>query len=138
MELTPRQLFERLVAILPGFGVYCQSPENALADDGSLTIYGVFIECSPYVRDQYERLTVEQKRRLGQFVEECMTPPGTDLDNAAATCFLENLTFERFSRDFEGFLDGEALDFYLRFQGLSAAERKAVKRQGGRGRGRRR
>ena len=46
-----------------------------------------------------------------------MTPPGTDLDDAAATCFLENLTFEPFSKDFERYLAGEALHFFRRFQG---------------------
>jgi hypothetical protein len=39
------------------------------------------------------------------------------LADAAATCFLENLTYEPFSDDLESYLRGEALDFYRDFQG---------------------
>jgi hypothetical protein len=57
-------------------------------------------------------LTVEQLARMADFIEECMNPPGTDIDNTAATCFLENLTFEPFSGDFEQYLKGHSLKFY--------------------------
>lgn len=56
-------------------------------------------------------------RQLAAFVVECMSSSDKELGNAAATCFLENLTHERFSKDFENYLAGDALDFYRRFQG---------------------
>jgi hypothetical protein len=111
MELTPEQLRGRLVEIIPALASYSEPEEGR-----PVTLHGVFAQCSHYVRERYEQLTPEQKRRLGEFVGRCMTPPGTQLDNAAATCFLENLTFERFSKDFESYLDGEAREFYRRFQ----------------------
>ena len=104
---------DRLVAILPDFAQQWQSPQNSFREkDGTFTLCGAFAECSHFVRDHYERLTDQQRTQIADFIEECMNPPGTDLDNAAATCFLENLTFERFSGDFEQHLKGHSLKFY--------------------------
>jgi hypothetical protein len=117
MPQTPQQVVDRLIAILPAFAEQWQSPRNCFREaDGTFSFCGAFAECSHYVRDHYERLTVEQRTPFAGFIEECMNPPGTDIDNAAATCFLENLTFERFSDDFEQYLKGHSLRFYHDWQ----------------------
>jgi len=116
--LTPEQVHSRLIQILPDFAAYWDSPDNLFREDnGSLTLWGVFAECSHFVRDRYEKLSKDQLCQLGRFVNECMALTDTDLDNAVATCLLENLSFERFSKDFEQYLGGEALNFYRQFQG---------------------
>src|SRR3712207_2807605 len=110
MLLTPQQILDRLVATLPAFAAYWESGEACFRDDGgSFTRCGVFSDCAAFVRDRYEQLSPLQRRRLADFVLECVSQSDTELADAAATCFLENLTFERFSRDFEGYLAGDAL-----------------------------
>ncbi|MGC1272418.1 MAG: hypothetical protein WBC44_01830 [Planctomycetaceae bacterium] len=117
MPLTPHQVLDRLIAILPAFAEQWRSPDNCFRNaDGTFSFCGAFAECSHYVRDHYETLAVEQRAQIADFIEECMNPPGTDLDNAAATCFLENLTFERFSSNFERHLKGHSLRFYRDWQ----------------------
>jgi hypothetical protein len=118
MALTPQQILDRLIAILPGFRAYWESGAACSRDDdGSFTRCGVFSDCSHFIRDRYEQLSPLQRRQLADFVVECMSSTDRELCDAGATCFLENLTFERFSRDFESYLAGDALDFYRRFQG---------------------
>ena len=118
MPLTPQQVLDRLVAILPAFGPYFASDEACFRDaDGSFTACGAFGDCSHFVRAHYASLTGEQRRRLGDFVLECMTDADRELGDAAATCFLENLAFEWFSKDFESYLTGEALKLYRAWQG---------------------
>jgi len=117
--MTPNTLLCRLIAILPEFGPSWDSPDNCFrGEDGAFTLCGVFIECSHFVCENYQRLAVDQRADLARFIGDCMTEPGTDLDTAAATCFLENLTFEPFSDDFMQYLAGEALSFYRDFQEL--------------------
>jgi len=118
MALTPQDILDRLITILPAFAAYRESDAACFRnDDGSLTRCGVFGDCSHFVRDHYDQLSPLQRRQLGEFVLECMTGSDRDLGDAAATCFLENLTFEPFSEDFERHLSGEALKFYRDFQG---------------------
>ena len=113
MPLTPHQVLDRLIAILPAFAERWRSPENCFLEaGGTFSFCGAFAECSHYVRDHYETLTVGQRAQVAAFIEDCMNPPGTDIDNAAVTCFLENLAFERFSSDFEKYLKGRSLRFY--------------------------
>ena len=117
MPLTPQQILGRLVVILPEFLEHWESRHSSFRDnDGSFTQCGVLAECSHFVRDHYDQLSSLQRHQLADFVLECMRSTDTDLRDAAATCFLENLSFERFSNDFETYLAGNALDFYRQFQ----------------------
>lgn len=50
--------------------------------------------------------------RFGDLVTECMSGSSAELDEAAATCFLENVAREPFSPTFKHFLKGQALEFY--------------------------
>ena len=111
--MGPDEVLEKLAAILPGFGSRWDEPSNDhRGDDGSFTPCGAFAEATAFVRERYEMLTGPQLDELSQFVEACMTPPGTPLGDAAATCFLENLTIEPFSADLQTHLRGEALKIF--------------------------
>jgi len=117
--VTPTQLLDCLIGILPAFRDYWDQSDNlSIEDDGSFTLCGAFTECGRFVSDNYERLKQEQLSRLGAFLSQCVGTSTSDdeLDVAAATCMLENLTHERFSADFRTYLAGEALAYFDRWQ----------------------
>jgi hypothetical protein len=116
--MTAQQLLDQLLEILPSFGNRWRSADNVFReDDGSFTECGAFAACSHFVRENYERLSANQRSQLGALVGQCMSSPNAALSNAAATCFLENLSEERFSSDLEGHLADEALEFYRSIKG---------------------
>jgi hypothetical protein len=111
--MTAQQLLDQLLEILPAFrDEWCSADNLFRNDDGSFTECGVFVTCSHFIRANYERLSTHQRSQLGSLVAQCMRARDTPLSNAAATCFLENLSGEVFAKDFENYLAGEALDFY--------------------------
>jgi hypothetical protein len=110
---------QRLVSILPAFEAYWQSPGNVFGNNSQdPTLCGVFSACSHYVREHVSELSPGQASELGAFVTECMSEPGTTLDEAAATCFLENLAHEPGAELLMPHLSGHALRF-LRDQGAA-------------------
>jgi len=110
---SPQQLLERLIELFPGFASQWNAPSNCfLDDDGSFCYCGVFAAFSQYFREQYERLPTDRIMALGEFLTECMAIPDSELDVAAATCFLENVARERFSSNFKQFLLGEPLAYF--------------------------
>ena len=118
MPLAPSELSDRLSAIMPGFADRWASPDNLFReDDSSYTFCGVFAECSHYVREQFPQLSPEQRRSLAAFIEQCMAVPGSELDTAAATCFLENLVGEPFSPEWEALLGSRASTFVRQWSG---------------------
>ena len=118
VPMAPESIRIRLVAILPGYGPFWECPENACARsaNGSFTACGVFMDCAVYVQEHYETFSPGQLATLAAFLDECMTPPGTELGEAAAICFLEELAGERFSPKFQGYLSGNALAFFREFR----------------------
>ena len=108
-EMTPDELLARLVTLFPDFA------EHWSADDGTFTACDAFAELSQFVRERYEELPVERLQALGWILAECMADPDSDLDEATATCFLENVAAERFHDDFKRFLIGRPLEFYAQF-----------------------
>jgi hypothetical protein len=111
--MAPPELLARLIALFPDFASHWDDAGNCFRDDdGSFTLHGAFTEFSTYFRDNYEQFSKDRLSALADFLDECMTEPDSVLDNAAATCFLENVSCERFSKEFEGYLRGEPLKFY--------------------------
>jgi hypothetical protein len=111
--MTAQQLLDRLIKLFPGFEHYWDNPENCFRqDDGSFTMCGVFSEFSSFFREHFVEFSVHSLSRFGDFVTECISGSSTELDNAAAVCFLENIGGESFSQAFKPFLRGEALKFY--------------------------
>jgi hypothetical protein len=115
-EMTPDELVARLVGLFPEFAEQWNAPGNLFReDDGSFTACGAFAEFSHFVHDRYEELPDERLQALGWILAECMADPESDLDEATATCFLENVAAERFHEDFKRFLIGRPLEFYAQF-----------------------
>jgi len=111
--MTPQAILERLVALFPEFAAHWDDPGNCFReDDGSFNSYGVFAEFSGFFRDRYEQLSPDQLGALGQLVSDWAGSPDDELANAVATCFLEHVACERFSRGFRQHLSGEALRYY--------------------------
>jgi hypothetical protein len=112
--MTPQELLSYLTALFPEFGPYWDAPGNCFRnDDGSYTLHGVFSEFTSFFREHSERLTSDQLLALGAFVSECIVPADTDLSNAAATCFVENIAGEDYAEEFAIFLKGAARKYYL-------------------------
>jgi hypothetical protein len=111
--MTSQNILDRLIAMFPEFAASWNSPHNYFRDeDGSFTRCGVFAEFSHYFRDHYEQLPQSEVTVLGGLLTEWVANPDRELRDAVASCFLENVSGERFSTDFRRHLSGEALELY--------------------------
>ncbi len=116
--MTPQSLLDGISSLFPEFAVYWGDPSNCFrADDRSFTLHGVFSEFTEFFREHYEVLPPERVAALGAFVSECMASADPDLDNAAATCFVENIAGEACDRDLALLLTGGA-QYYRAWGGL--------------------
>jgi len=116
--MTPQALLDRLVALFPDFRAYWDDPGNCFRyDDGTFTLHGVFAEFTGFFRERHESLPADKVAALGAFVSECMTSADVELDNAAATCFLENVAGEECDRDLARHLSGEAQRYWQAWDG---------------------
>jgi len=99
MRITASGVLSELVTIFPGFGVQWNGPDNYFrGNDGSFTHHGVFAEFTAYCRKDFENVSADQLRLLSVLLNEWFEGPDVDLDNAVATCFLENIAGEPCSR----------------------------------------
>jgi hypothetical protein len=111
--MSPQELLDRLVLLFPEFAACWDGPGNYFRDDDrTFTPHGAFAVFSHFFKERYEHLPKDRIAALADFLSECMADPHSDLDNAAATCFLENVAGERFSGEFRGYLRGEPLAYY--------------------------
>ena len=117
--MTPQALLDRLVALFPDFRAYWVDPGNSPRDeDGSFTLHGVFVEFTGFFRDRHAALPADRIAALGAFVSECMAPADDGpLDNAAATCFVENIAGEPCDRELSPHLTGEARRYWQAWGG---------------------
>jgi hypothetical protein len=116
--VTPEALLDRLVALFPDFRAYWGDPGNYFRDDdGTFTLHGVFAEFTGFFRERHNSLPAEQVAALGAFVSECMSSADADLDNAAATCFVENVAGEDCDRELARHLSGEARRYWQAWGG---------------------
>jgi len=114
--MTANDVYQKLVAIFPDFAERWDAPGNCFREaDGSFTLCGMFAEFSHYVRDRFSHLPVSSLDELGRFIEQCMESPGSDLHNAAATCFLENLASEVFTPSLASHLRERAREFLSQY-----------------------
>ena len=102
---TVDSLMKALDDVAPGFRAYYESDEN-LYDSG--TFHSAFAALSIFVRES--NMDAEVWPNLASLLNEVVDGSDSELDNAAATCFIENLA----SRDhpLKPFLRGEALDYW--------------------------
>src|SRR4029077_2607698 len=61
------------------------------SDDGSFTVHGVFGVFSHYIAGRLVKGADPDLRRVFDYVESKLTDDDSEVDNAACTCFLENL-----------------------------------------------
>ena len=116
--MSPQALLDRLVALFPDFRAHWDDPGNCFREeDGSFTLYGVFAEFSGFFRERYQSLPAERVAALGAFVSECMASDDAELDNAAATCFVESIAGEECDRDVARHLSGEARRYWQTWGG---------------------
>jgi len=115
--MTPDELVGRLVELFPDFAAHRDEAEHeaSQAEEDAPTLCGAFADFSDYFRDCYEELPPARLQALGWVLAECMAEPDSELDEATATCFLENVAAERFHADFERFLIGRPLEFYAQW-----------------------
>ena len=121
--MTPQALLDRLVALFPDFRAYWDDPGNCFReDDGAFTLHGVFAEFTGFFRQLHSSLSAERVAALGAFVSECMASADADLDNAAATCFVENIAGDECDRELARHLSGEARKFWQASGGRAEAD----------------
>jgi hypothetical protein len=114
--MAPDELIARLIGLFPDFADHWEGPDNDARDaDGSFTLHDAFAEFSVFFRENYEELSPQRLQGLSWLLLECMADPDSDLDEAAASGFLENVAAERFHADFERYLIGRPLEFYAQW-----------------------
>lgn len=121
--MTPQSLLNRLVDLFPDFRTYWDAPGNCcLNDDGSFTLHGVFSKFTGFFRERHTALPADRVAALGAFVSECIAPADDGpLDNAAATCFVENIACEPCDRELSPHLTGEARRYWRARSGRAIA-----------------
>jgi hypothetical protein len=111
--MTPHELLQRIISIFPEFASAWDDPENCFRnDDGAFSLCGIFAEFSGFFRERFAQFTEDEIESLARLLDECMPGQPSDLDTAAATCFLENVAGEPFHAQFARHLRGEPLRYY--------------------------
>lgn len=121
--MTPQALLDRLVTLFPDFRAHWDDPGNGFrADDGTFTLHGVFAAYTSFFRERHASLPADRIATLGAFVSQCMASADADLDNAAATCFLENIAGEECDRELAPHFSGEARRYWQAWGGRPAPD----------------
>lgn len=116
--MTPQSLLDRLAALFPDFRGQWNDSRNCFRDDdGMFTVHGVFAEFSEFFRERHAEVPRDRVALLGALVSECMSSGNADLDNAAATCFVENVAGELCGRELSSHLSGEARRYWQAWGG---------------------
>jgi hypothetical protein len=116
--MTPQELLDRLVVIFPNFAFYWDQPENYFRDEeGVYALHGVFAQFTGFFIEQFEVLSDIQIASLGEFVSACMSALDENLDNAAATCFVENIAGDPPGSRLAPYLIGSAQKYYQLWSG---------------------
>jgi len=109
--MRPQELLEALVEIVPAFAAEWSAPSVFVCADGAYTLHGVFAAFSHFFRGAQGVLSERQIQRVGELVSSAMREPHSALDNAAATCFLENIAEDPAALRIRPYLDGAALAY---------------------------
>jgi hypothetical protein len=72
----------------------------------------VFLTFTWFFQDSFEQLLPASLRGLAELVEKCMSEANSEIDIAAAICFLENLAGEAISPRLKTFLTGNSLRYF--------------------------
>jgi hypothetical protein len=114
--VTPTQLLEHLVAIIPKFRSYSDADKCA-----PFTLHGIFDSFTGFYRERWRAFSTDQLATLGGFVSACMTSEGESLlNNAVVTCYLETITGELCGDELSLHLTGPALWYWRNWGGRDA------------------
>jgi len=81
-----------LCSLCPDFETRWDSERECwVSDDGSFTVHGVFSAFSQFIADCIARGPSTRLQPVFDWVESKLTGDGSEVENAACTCFLENL-----------------------------------------------
>ena len=81
-----------LLSLCPDFATAWDDQRDLWTnDDGSYTVHGVFAVFSHYIADRLSRGSDPELHKVFEFVESKLTEDDSEVNNAATTCFLENL-----------------------------------------------
>lgn len=81
-----------LLALCPDFALaWNDECDLFTSDNGVFTVHAVFIVFSHYVADRLSRGRDPALKEVFDYVESKLTEDDSEVDNAATTCFLENL-----------------------------------------------
>jgi len=107
--MTSNDLVARLDAALRGFQAYVRSDDNLFDPD---SVHGVLAACSHFVREKL----VEPAgwKALAELLNEMVGGNDKELDEAACTCFLENLAAP--AHPVRTHLRGAALTYWVRWE----------------------
>jgi hypothetical protein len=116
--IKPEQIKSELMELFPEFESQWESDHNYFRqDDGSFTQAGIFAELSHFIRDRFPDLPQDKTQRLFAQVEGWITCGQTDIENAVATCFLENIAGEPFSNEVRHQLGPKAREYFDNWNG---------------------
>lgn len=112
--MTTDMLIEsEILEMFPEFKDRWGSEDNLFREDnGSFTLCGLFAEFSHFVRERLFDFNQDRKSTLFAKVETWIASDSSELNEAVATCFLENLTGEELSSELRPLLGPKSLEYF--------------------------
>jgi hypothetical protein len=108
-SVTADDILKELIAIFPDFAAYWETENYFREDDGSFNAHGAFAHFTGYFREQHSTMSKEQLQALGTLITQC---DGDDAsENAAYTCFLENIAGDAEDAMIAPYLSPKAIEF---------------------------
>jgi len=115
--MTAIDLHAKLVSLFPEFAVHWDSPGNVFREsDGGFSVCGLFSDFSHFVRECSASLTPHALDEFGLLLEICLDGRDPELDAAASTCFLENISGEDFTSALSSHLGQRSRSFLAQFE----------------------
>jgi len=115
--MTAVDLHAKLVSLFPDFAPHWDSPENVFREsDGGFSVCGLFSDFSHFVRERFSSLSPAALGEFASLLESCLDEGDPELDTAAATCFLENMSAEDFTPELLSHLGPKARSFLAQFE----------------------
>lgn len=109
MTRKSTNLLATLDDVFSGFRAACFSDDNLfLAENGEISVHGVWAFCSQWIRPRLRDMTPATLEALDRILNAQVGGDDGELNNAAATCFLENLAGDHGTEKLRAHLTGEA------------------------------
>ena len=128
--MTREEVKDFLIKVFPDFSKVWNSADNYQKEkDGDYTYHGLFIEFSPFFRDNIKNFSDVQLKELFSNIEKWeaketatvedwqsgKVDDAQQLSNAIFTCFLENIAGEVLTERIKPFMGKKSLEYYLHY-----------------------